>query len=999
MDEKQQKPIWTKKSTSLLIALSVISNLTISASTVTGAGIIERTKPKQLEHTLLPKDNTLAATSTKQIELFIQLTTPAVTQYVNNAVLTGATKPTKKQEQDHAKSISLEQQAVLKSLSSMGVEVLSSMRVGANGLRIKSSLSNMQALMAIPGIKSIAPVILHKPTLAKSIPWMNVPQVWQQLETGKNVRVAIIDTGIDYLHENLGGAGDPVEYQLNDKNIIEPGTFPTAKVIGGYDFAGANYNPGDPRNSTPVPDPDPLDGDGHGSHVAGIVAGQGVAGKIGPGVAKDALLYALKVFGDRATGTFLTADAIEWALDPNGDGATDDHVDVINISIGGSFGTPDDPSAIAAQNAAAMGVIVVVSAANDGDVPYVLASPAIAPDVIAVAASTTGPNSNAAIEINSPIAIAGKYTAVEAGFTTAISTIGLLNGTLVSTTPADGCIALTNAAMINGNIALIERGSCNFTLKAQNALDAGATGFIVYNNLPGSGPFQMIGDLQISIPGFMIGYDDGTLIASTIVNSSVSASLSNDIRIATPEFDDNIAAFSSSGPGRNNSSFKPDLTAPGVRIVSTGVGSGTESLTLSGTSMAAPHVAGLAALLYPKFKALKPGAIKALLQNATVNAKVTPNSGASKVALTRQGTGVVRADRAFNLTSYATPGGVSFGRVNPTEVSATTVTFTVHNFSNTKRVFSIEHVANQTMPGITISGQTSVKVSANGEEQVEFILEMDPALGFIDIGFFTQREIDGWFIIKNGSDELRVGYMAVVDPASVLTVTNSGTSLLIENNSSTLGFAEGFTLVNNQGLLLDNTANSIQSFGFRTSNFFGDNNILEFGISTEQAWDSLSGYQILIFVDADKDGIYEKTLVAIDLGYLTGFGPTGDFVTAIFDDNGGYNLFLANGDYNDNSVVLSFFKNDAFGLPLGVLPVGDTDFDYQLYISDFSNGSIDIQIGTVDLTTEIIPEVASFGLQANTTLLQTTNTVNNAIEMLWLFQNNQPINQSNLIAN
>ena len=131
----------------------------------------------------------------------------------------------------------------------------------------------------------------------------------------------------------------------------------------GYDFAGANYNAGGTEEQRiPQPDNNPMDYQGHGTHVAGSAAGNGVEGKVGPGVAKDAEIWALKVFGDNGGSTSLTVEAIEFALDPNGDGSVDDRADVINMSLGSDFGSPDDPSSVAADNAASMGVVVVVAA-------------------------------------------------------------------------------------------------------------------------------------------------------------------------------------------------------------------------------------------------------------------------------------------------------------------------------------------------------------------------------------------------------------------------------------------------------------------------------------------------------------------------------------------------------------------------------------------------------------------------------------------------------------
>src|SRR4029077_6832948 len=165
--------------------------------------------------------------------------------------------------------------------------------------------------------------------------------------------------------------------------------FPTQKVPGGHDFAGDNYNAtlNNPAHA-PVPDPDPFDCNGHGTATASLIGGYGVTSAgftysggydalkpgianlaISPGMAPAAKLYPLRVFG--CTGsTNLVAEAIEWAMDPNGDGNFNDHMDVINMSLGAGAGFADDPDDIAASNAAAIGVLVCSAAGNKGDTFY-----------------------------------------------------------------------------------------------------------------------------------------------------------------------------------------------------------------------------------------------------------------------------------------------------------------------------------------------------------------------------------------------------------------------------------------------------------------------------------------------------------------------------------------------------------------------------------------------------------------------------------------------------
>jgi subtilisin family serine protease len=184
------------------------------------------------------------------------------------------------------------------------------------------------------------------------VPFIGAPAVWGAPHgaTGSGIRIGVVDSGIDYTHADFGGPGTPAAYAGNNRTIIEPGTFPTAKVFGGIDLAGDAYDAAnaDPTRRIPHPDPDPLDCNGHGTHVAGTAAGFGVAAdgttyhgpyvsgvdfsafRVGPGVAPEAQLYALKVFGCSGSTALLTL-AVERAIDPNGDGDPSDHLDVLNI--------------------------------------------------------------------------------------------------------------------------------------------------------------------------------------------------------------------------------------------------------------------------------------------------------------------------------------------------------------------------------------------------------------------------------------------------------------------------------------------------------------------------------------------------------------------------------------------------------------------------------------------------------------------------------------------
>ena len=196
--------------------------------------------------------------------------------------------------------------------------------------------------------------------------------------------VAVVDTGIDYTHANFGGPGTVEAYEANDPNFIEPGTFPTNKVIGGYDFVGSNYSvtDEDPTNDIPRPDADPLDGvdDDHGSHTAGHLLRDGVPGEIGKGVAPQAKLLAIKVWDEGDSTDDVLVAGYERAMDPNDDGDISDGADVLSFSGGVDYGTLNAVEAQAAQRVVDLGTVFVASAGNSGNQPvggsaYIVGTP------------------------------------------------------------------------------------------------------------------------------------------------------------------------------------------------------------------------------------------------------------------------------------------------------------------------------------------------------------------------------------------------------------------------------------------------------------------------------------------------------------------------------------------------------------------------------------------------------------------------------------------------
>ena len=477
-------------------------------------------------------------------EIFVQLDEQSVAELNISSMQQSGAFASPDAQKAQAQKVTAQQDAIKSTLEGLGATVLSAHRVGANGLRISILASKVNALRSVQGVRSVAHVKTFTPDNSTSVPWIGAPNVWNNLGVkGKGIKVGIIDTGIDYTHANFGGSGSVADFNSNNPNVVESGSFPTAKVVGGYDFAGATYDAAK-SGTVAVPDADPIDHSGHGSHVAGTVAGIGVPGVIGAGVAPEASLYAIKVFGDGGGSTNLVSQGIEWAMDPNGDGDMSDHLDVINMSLGSGFGETNDPSA---TNAAALGIIVVASAGNSGPIPYVTGSPAVATAAISVAAATPGGRLYSKVEATAPASVAGVYASLEGAGPVQLATTGPMSGSLVVASPANGCAALTNASAVAGNVALVIRGTCGFITKYQAAQAAGAKAIIVYNDGTSStrqDPLVMGGlDSSVTIPGVMISFTSGKKLSQT-AGVAITLSVAPD---ATQ--DDRLADFSSQGPG------------------------------------------------------------------------------------------------------------------------------------------------------------------------------------------------------------------------------------------------------------------------------------------------------------------------------------------------------------------------------------------------------------------------------------------------------------------
>jgi minor extracellular serine protease Vpr len=590
-----------------------------------------------------------------------------------------------------------------------------------SGFSMEIRSNEIPNILAVPGVKAVYPNVTYTvtgsedvtieedayhPEMMNSAPFIGANEAWESGYTGEGITVAVIDTGADYTHPDLAHAfGD----------------------YKGYDFVDDDNDPqetpkGDPRGEETA----------HGTHVSGTVAANGQI----KGVAPDATLLAYRVLGPGGSGT--TEDVVAGI-----ERAVQDGADVMNLSLGNSLNSPDWATSIALDWAMAEGVVAVTSNGNAGPDNWTVGSPGTSRDAISVGA-TQLPYNVYTSEITTTGGITYETDKVM-GFTSDEELLALAGKEYEYVYAGLGTVEDFEGKDMEGKIALIQRGAIPFVDKATNAKAAGAVGAIIFNSAPEEFEYEIPG---MAVPTFKMSGTDGQKMLDELEkgNNTVAFDLEFDREIG-----ETVADFSSRGPVVDTWMIKPDVSAPGVNIVSTVPTHNEEDpygyASYQGTSMASPHVAGTAALILEAHNNWDVDDVKAALMNTAVN--LYDKTGEPYPHNT-QGAGSIRPVDAINAENLVTPGSHSFGVFSKDKGKQVEKQhFTIKNLSNQQKKYSFDVQFEGNPEGIKVKTSKNLKVKGNKSQKVNLNVQVDASK--LEPGYY-----EGTVIVSDGESVVEV---------------------------------------------------------------------------------------------------------------------------------------------------------------------------------------------------------------------------------------------------
>jgi minor extracellular serine protease Vpr len=877
-----------------------------------------------------------------QVNVWVELANPALARAHANARNSG--KPLTRDEQRTYQNLLRDRQVELSAAAtSLGARELGHVTKAHNAVAYSIDAAKVPVLAAQPGVVAVRPVIDYNISdISETVGYIGATAAQNLGVTGKGIRVAVLDSGIDYTHRDLGGSGTAADYtaafgtSLDDprNKTINPALFPTKKVVGGFDFVGEHW-----PNGPLAPDPNPIacgilsicDGS-HGTHVSDILGGASLDGAH-KGVAPGAQLYAVKVCSSVSTACSGVAllQGMDFALDPDGDNDLEDRVDVINMSLGSSYGMKEDDLTQAAENAVRLGVVVVTAAGNSANLPYVVSSPSIGPGIISVAETQVPSALFYPLIVNSPASIAGSYNntatvdwaPIGNGFTGDVAYVGR------------GCPGDTYLANPAGKVALIDRGTCGVSLKVDRAANAGAIGVLLKLVAPGD-PFSFsFGGGSTFVPTLVITQAAGNAIKQALTTSAVNVTVHDSFPLTM-----SMVSSSARGPSYSYQTIKPEIGAPGASI-SAIAGSGTAEAAFVGTSGATPMVAGSAALLLEARRHASPMEIKSrLMNNSETHILTAPFLFPGELApATRVGAGEVRVNRALASKTAAwveddESAAVSFGYAALTSQADFHKTVTVRNFSDFSRTYAVtmdfSHPSNPAVAAVQADIPHFVNVPAHGQEDFDVRIKVDPRKlqpwtlnGGSQGGngqLLTQLELDGHITLSDRTDTISLPWhllphkAADVDTGDDTVELHHGSGTLrLTNDGAANGRVEVFAWTGSSAKIPNSqlpkpgdafATIDLHSVGVRLANS-AVGPVVQFGINTFGTR-SHPNYpaEFDILIDSKNTGTPDFDIFNLENG---GFAASGQNVTAVVNlaTNTAQVFFFTDADLDSSNAILT----------------------------------------------------------------------------------------------
>jgi minor extracellular serine protease Vpr len=653
-----------------------------------------------------------------------------------------------------------------------GAKVTSEYDISLNAVAVKLNGTPLETIAAAPMVERVQYNALYHPNLSESYKIINASDAWAaaggRSVAGAGIKIGDIDTGIDETHPFFDPTGFSYppgfpKCDAADSTSHTPDQdckYVSPKVIVAKVFYNKAQQQG--LDAQAIQD--------HGTHTAGIAAGvtgqtavvNGVSIDDMSGIAPGAWLGNYNVFPDDVLNA--RSEDILNAVDA----AVEDGMDVLNLSLGGTYHGNNDLLAMGLDNAVDAGVVVAVAAGNSGPGQGTLESPGRARKIITVAASTN------------KHFVGQPFTYPAGGGTTIGAAVGdfpplpTSSFGLFFNPDLTGCTSVDPGAA--GKVVVVNRGGCTFSTKVRNAIAAGAIGVVVINNVAGD-PVAMAKDGLggDDLPAVMIGKNEGAALRAA--NPPDASAVATFEEFITPN-QDILAGFSSQGPTAVDFAVKPDVTSVGVNVLSsiTCVGKpntcpddGTGWAFFSGTSMSTPHIAGSAAVLLQLNPFWSPAQIKSALVNHADLVIKDAVTGLHDVGPTAQGAGRENLSVSADSTTWMDPASASFGRV--TVGHPTSVTITLNNPTGTDQTFSVSTTKftpstfGGTVPSIWNAGTLSagdpaitvpgsVTVPANGSTTLT-----------VTVSAPQGSTVQGWVNLDGeGENDLHFAYYAQVVP-------------------------------------------------------------------------------------------------------------------------------------------------------------------------------------------------------------------------------------------